>query len=106
MAKRNIRKGDKVVVLAGKDKGREGEVLRVLPSEARVVVAGVGMIKRHTRPGQGGTGGIVAREAPIHISNVALMDPETGKATRVRRARDRDGVPYRVSARSGKRIES
>jgi len=78
-----IRKGDRVVVLAGKDKGRQGSVLKVLPKESRVVVEGLNMVQRHTRPSQGDPqGGIKNKEAPLHVSNVAIVDSK-GKATRV-----------------------
>jgi len=78
-----IRKGDRVVVLAGKDKGREGAVTKVMPKESRVVVSGLNMVQRHTRPSQGDPqGGIKNKEAPIHISNVAVVDSK-GKPTRV-----------------------
>jgi len=78
-----IRKGDRVVVLTGKDKGRQGSVLKVLPKESRVVVEGLNMVQRHTRPSQGDPqGGIKNKEAPLHVSNVALVDSK-GKATRV-----------------------
>lgn len=80
-----IKKDDLVQVLAGKDKGKQGKVLQVLPAEERVVVEGVNRVKRHLRAGQFGSteGGIVESEAPLHISNVAVVDPETGKPTRV-----------------------
>jgi large subunit ribosomal protein L24 len=79
-----IKKGDRVVVLAGRDKGREGEVLRVFPTEERVIVQGLNLVKRHTRPSQADPqGGIRNKEAPIHISNVAFIDPKTGGPTRV-----------------------
>lgn len=79
-----IRKDDTVVVIAGKDKGRQGRVLKVLPKENRIVVEGVNMAKRHTAPNVATPqGGVIAKEAPLHISNVALRDPKTGKATRV-----------------------
>lgn len=79
-----IRKDDTVVVIAGKDKGRTGKVLQVLPKEERVVVEGVNMVKRHTSPNiTHPQGGVIAKEAPLHLSNVALRDPKTGKATRV-----------------------
>lgn len=79
-----IRKDDTVVVIAGKDKGRSGKVLKVLPDEDRVVVEGVNMVKRHTAPSVAHPqGGVIAKEAPLHASNVALRDPKTGKATRV-----------------------
>ena len=78
-----IRKGDRVVVLTGKDKGRQGSVLKVLPKESRVVVEGLNMVQRHTRPSQGDPqGGIKNKEAPLHVSNVAVVDSK-GKATRV-----------------------
>lgn len=78
-----IKKGDRVVVLAGKDKGRQGAVLRVLPKEERVVVEGLNMVQRHTRPTQNDPqGGIKNKEAPIHVSNVAIVD-SNGKPTRV-----------------------
>ena len=79
-----IRKGDRVVVLAGKDKGRQGNVTRVLPTENRVVVEGVNVVQRHTRPSQANPqGGIVNKEASIHVSNVAFVDPKSGEPTRV-----------------------
>ena len=78
-----IRKGDRVMVLTGKDKGRQGSVLKVLPKESRVVVEGLNMVQRHTRPSQGDPqGGIKNKEAPLHVSNVAVVDSK-GKATRV-----------------------
>jgi large subunit ribosomal protein L24 len=81
--KLKIRKGDKVVVIAGKDKGKQGEVLRVIPSENRAVVAGINTAKRHTRQTAAQEGGIVRKDMPIQISNLALRDPKDGKPTRV-----------------------
>ena len=79
-----IKKGDRVVLLTGKDKGKQGAVLRVLPKEERVVVKGLNMVQRHTRPTQADPqGGIKNKEAPLHVSNVALVDPKTGGPTRV-----------------------
>ena len=79
-----IKKGDDVIVLTGKDKGRKGKVLRVFPTESRVLVSGINVVQRHTRPSQTNPqGGIVNKEAPIHVSNVAVADPKGGKATRV-----------------------
>ncbi len=78
-----VRKGDRVVVLTGKDKGKNGEILRTLPRDGRVIVQGVNMVKRHTRPSQASAGGILEKEAPIHVSNVALIDPKDGKPVRV-----------------------
>jgi large subunit ribosomal protein L24 len=81
--KMKIRKGDRVVVLTGRDKGKTGAVLRVMPKEQRVVVQGVNVVKRHTRPDRVSAGGIIDKEAPVHVSNVAHVDPKTGKPTRV-----------------------
>jgi large subunit ribosomal protein L24 len=79
-----IKKGDRVVVLTGKDKGQQGQVLKVAPKDSRVLVSGVNMVKRHTRPSQGDPqGGIKNKEASLHISNVALVDPKSGEPTRV-----------------------
>ena len=100
-----IRKGDKVVVRTGKDKGKTGEVLRVLRDEGRVLVQGVNMIKRHTRPAPGNPGGIIDREASIHISNVALADPKTGKPTRVGFKILDGGRKVRIARRSGEAID-
>ena len=100
--KRNIKKGDRVVVLTGRDRGKRGEVLKVMPREARVVVQGVMMMKKHEKPSpRTGGGGIVSREAPIHISNVALVDPESDRPTRVGSRVQDDGRKVRVARRSG-----
>lgn len=103
--KLKIRKGDKVVVISGKEKGKSGEVLRVLREESRVLVQGVRMVKRHTRPAPGNPGGIVDKEAPIHISNVALLDPKSGKPTRVGFKMLDGGRKVRVARRSGETID-
>ena len=100
-----IRKGDKVIVTTGKDKGKSGEVLRVLRDEARVLVQGVNMIKRHTRPAPGNPGGIIDKEATIHISNVALADPKSGKPTRVGFKLLDGGRKVRIARRSGEAID-
>jgi large subunit ribosomal protein L24 len=100
-----IRKGDTVMVLTGKDKGRTGEVLRVLPSENRVLVQGVNMAKRHAKPRMGDPGGIQEREATIHLSNVAHVDPESGDATRVGFRVLEDGRKVRFAKRSGQQID-
>jgi large subunit ribosomal protein L24 len=81
--KLKIKKGDEVIVITGKDKGKKGSVLRVIPSEQRVLVQGVNMVKRHARASAAGPAGITEKEAPIHISNVAHVDPKAGKPTRV-----------------------
>jgi large subunit ribosomal protein L24 len=98
-----IRKGDQVIVTTGRDKGKQGEVLRAMPKDNKVVVQGVNMVKRHTRPSQTNAGGIISKEAPIDVSNVALIDPETGKATRVG-YKVVDGEKVRVAKKSGKVI--
>ena len=98
-----IKKGDKVVVLTGKDKGKTGEVTRVMPKENRVVVSGVNTVKRHQRPTQTSAGGIEEKDAPIHVSNVALADPKTGDATRVG-FETRGGKKVRVAKKSGEVI--
>jgi large subunit ribosomal protein L24 len=96
-----IRKGDKVVVLAGKDKGRTGEVLTVMPKEDKALVRGVNMIVRHQRQTQSQQGGLIRKEAPIHLSNIAIADPKDGKPTRVGFKVQKDGTKVRVAKRSG-----
>ncbi len=99
-----IKKGDRVVLLAGKDKGKQGSVLRVLPKEERIVVEGLNMVQRHTRPTQADPqGGIKHKEAPLHVSNVALVDPKTGGATKVG-FRVEDGKKVRFAKKSGEVI--
>ena len=98
-----IRKGDKVVVLAGKDKGRTGEVLSVAPKDDKAVVRGVNMVRRHQKQSQSQEGGIITKEAPIHLSNIALADPKDGKPTRVG-FQVQDGKKVRVAKRSGETI--
>ena len=100
-----IKKGDKVVVLTGRDKGRTGEVTQVIPKETRAVVRGVNMIKRHTKATGQEEGGIISREAPIHLSNLAFADPKDGKATRVGFKTLDDGRKVRVAKRSGDLID-
>jgi large subunit ribosomal protein L24 len=101
-----IKRGDEVVVRTGKDKGKSGSVLRVLRKEERVLVEGVNIIKRHTRPSQAQPGGIIEREAPIHISNVALADPRDGQPTRVGYRTLEDGRKVRFAKRSGEVIDA
>jgi large subunit ribosomal protein L24 len=99
-----IKTKDKVIVLAGKDKGKTGEIISVMPKDNRVKVSGVNMIARHTKPSQANPqGGIVRREAPIHASNVALIDPKTKKATRVG-YKFMKGVKTRIARRSGEEV--
>ncbi|MFG1344813.1 50S ribosomal protein L24 [Xanthobacter autotrophicus DSM 431] len=100
-----IKKGDKVVVLAGRDKGRSGEVIQVMPKEERALVRGVNIVKRHQRQSANQEGGIISKEAPIHLSNVAIADPKDGKPTRVGFEVLDDGRKVRVAKRSGERID-
>ena len=100
-----LRKGDDVVVISGRDKGKAGSILQVIRSEDRVIVNGINMVKRHTRPSQAQPGGIVDKEAPIHISNVALADPKVGSATRVGYKFLEDGRKVRVAKQSGEVID-
>ncbi len=101
-----IRRGDEVIVTTGKDRGKRGEVLRVLRDRDRVVVRGVNMIKRHTKASRDATGGIISREAAIHISNVAHVDPGSGLPTRIGYRFLEDGRKVRFSKRSGEVIDS
>ena len=101
--KHKLKKNDTVVIIAGKDRGRQGRILRILPGENRVIVERVNLIKRHTRPNPAKNiaGGISEKEAAIHISNVMLVDPDRNVRTRVARRRDADGNPERVAKKSG-----
>jgi len=99
-----IRKGDKVVVLAGRDKGRTGEVIEVRPAEARALVRGINMVKRHQRQTAAQQGGIISKEGPIHLSNLAVADPKDGKPTRIGFKVMKDGKKVRVAKRSGVEI--
>jgi len=104
MAASKIRKGDTVVILSGKDKGKTGEVIRSMPKDNKVLVSGVNVAARHRKPTQTNPqGGIERKEAPLHVSNVAVADPKTGKPTRVR-FEERDGKKVRVAAKSGELI--
>ena len=98
-----IRKGDQVVVITGRDKGKKGEVIEVLRTESRVRVQGINMVKRHRRQTQNDAGGIISMEAPLHISNVAHIDPESGMATRIGFEVE-GGKKIRVARRSGKAL--
>ena len=106
MAANKIRKGDKVVVLSGKDKGKTGEVVRSIPKDMKVVVSGVNVAVRHRKPSQANPqGGLERKEAPLHMSKVAIADPKTGKATRVRFETGKDGKKVRVAVKSGELID-
>ena len=99
-----IKKGDEVMVVSGSEKGKKGAVLEVQRQEQRVLVQGLNMVKRHTRPTQSSPGGIVQKEAPLHISNVAHIDPKDGKPSKVR-YEIKDGAKVRVAKRSGEAID-
>ncbi|MER2604267.1 MAG: 50S ribosomal protein L24 [Siculibacillus sp.] len=99
-----IKKGDKVVVLAGRDKGKAGEVIQVMPTEERALVRGVNMVQRHQKPQGANEGGIISKESPIHLSNLAVADKD-GKATRVGFKVLEDGRKVRVAKRSGDLID-
>jgi large subunit ribosomal protein L24 len=103
--KLKIKKGDRVKIIAGRSKGKVGDVLRVLPTERRVVVAGVNVIKRHTKPSRAESGGIIEREAAIHVSNVALLDPKSDKPTKVGFRFLEDGRKVRFARASGETID-
>ena len=103
--KLKIKKGDRVVVLTGRDKGKRGEVLRVIPSENRALVQGINVVRRHQKQNAQQEGGIIAKEAPIHISNIAVEDPRDGSPTRVGFKVMEDGRKVRVAKRSGEAID-
>jgi large subunit ribosomal protein L24 len=105
MTKLKIKKGDNVIVITGRDKGKAGEVLRVFPADSRAIVQGINLAKRHTRPRMGDPGGIVEKELTIHISNVALVDPDSSKPTRTGYKRLDDGRKVRFARRSGEVLD-
>ena len=100
-----IKKGDRVVVVTGRDKGKTGEVRQVIPDESRAIVAGVNLVRRHTKQTAQTEGGILSKEAPIHLSNIAIADPKSGKPTRVGFKILDDGRKVRVAKRSGDLID-
>ena len=103
--KLKIRKGDRVVVIAGKDKGKSGEVLKVIPKDMRAVVQGINLVRRHQKQTAAQEGGIISKEVPIHLSNLALRDPKDGKPTRVSYKTLADGKRVRVAKRSMETID-
>lgn len=100
-----IRKGDKVIVLTGRDKGKSGEVIEVRPSESRALVRGVNMVRKHQRQTAALQGGIISKEAPVHLSNLAMADPKDGKPTRIGFKILKDGLKVRIARRSGEAID-
>ena len=106
MSKLHIKKGDSVIVLAGEDKGKQGKVLKVLVKEQRAFVEGINLVSKSTKPSaKNPQGGIVKQEAPIHISNLSLIDPKSGKATRVGIKVTEDGKKVRIAKKSGEEIK-
>ncbi len=103
--KLRVKKGDEVIVLTGREKGKKGSVLKVMPKDQRLLVQGVNMVKRHTRPSQANPGGIIEKEASLHVSNVAHVDPKTGEPTRVGYRYLDDGRKVRFAKRSGEIID-
>ena len=101
----NIKKGDKVIVTTGRDKGKKGEVLKIFPKEDRALVAGVNVVKRHQRQAQTQAGGIVNKESTIHLSNLAHVDPKSGKASRIGFKTLNDGRKVRFAKKSGEVID-
>jgi large subunit ribosomal protein L24 len=100
-----IKKGDMVIVISGKNKASKGEILSIAKEKDKAIVKGVNLVKRHMRPTAAHPGGVVEKELPIHVSNLAHVDPETGKATRIRFEVGQDGKKYRVAKRSNKKID-
>ena len=106
MAQR-IKKDDEVIVISGRDKGAKGRVLKVILDKDQVIVEGVGRVKKHQKPNQKNPqGGIIEKDLPIHVSKVMLVDPESGKGTRVRAGKDSDGNKVRVAVKSGTNLAS
>ena len=105
MGKMHVKTGDTVIVIAGKEKGKKGKIIAAYPKKDRVVVEGLNLVKRHTKPSQNNPqGGIITKEAAIHVSNVMLVDPESGKPTRVSTVPQADGTKVRVAVKRGKII--
>ncbi len=103
-AKFKIKKGDEVIVLTGKDKGKTGEIIKMIPARSRAIVQGINLVKRHTRQTQTEEGGIKTKEASIHVSNLALVDPKSGTATKVGYRIEKDGTKVRIAKASGEVI--
>ena len=101
----NLKVGDKVVVIAGSDKGKEGKIIKTLRSQNRVVVEGVHIVKKHVKPNGQESGGIVEVEAPIHASNVMIVDPKTKKRTRIGHTTDKNGKKVRITKKSNEKID-
>ena len=101
----NLKTGDKVVVITGKDKGKQGKIIKTLKAENKVIVEGINMIKKHVKPNGQNAGSIVDMEAPIHASNVMILDPKTNKGTRVGHTTDKKGKKIRVARKSNENLD-
>ena len=101
----NLKTGDKVVVITGKDKGKEGKIIKTLKAENKVVVEGINMVKKHVKPNGQNAGSIVDMEAPIHASNVMIVDPKTKKGTRVGHTTDKKGKKIRIARKSNENLD-
>ena len=101
----NLKTGDKVVVITGKDKGKQGKIIKTLKAENKVIVEGINMIKKHVKPNGQNAGSIVDMEAPIHASNVMIVDPKTNKGTRVGHTTDKKGKKIRVARKSNENLD-
>ncbi|MFY9589488.1 50S ribosomal protein L24 [Rickettsia endosymbiont of Halotydeus destructor] len=104
MIKLKVKKGDEVIVITGKYKGKKGKILKVFPEDNKIIVSGINLVKKHTKPSQVSEGGIITKELPIHISNVAHIDPKTGQSTKVGFKILADGSKVRVAKKSGEII--
>ena len=102
--KLHLTKGDLVQVISGDDKGKQGRILQVYPKTGRIIIEGINLVKRHTRPTQTQAGGVITKPAPLHHSKAMLLDPKSGEPTRVRRRKDTDGTVERIAAKSGQPI--
>ena len=99
-----VKKGDDVIVIAGKEKGKKGKIVKVITDTSRVVIGGINMVKKNTKPSRTSAGGIVEKEASLHVSNVALVDPKSGKPTRAGYKIKEDGSKIRIAKKSGEAV--
>lgn len=104
MVKLKVRKGDEVIVITGKNKGKKGKILKIFPEENKAIVSGINLVKKHTKASQTSEGGIISKELPIHISNIAHIDPKTGSQTKVAFKILEDGSKVRIAKKSGEII--
>lgn len=101
----NLKTGDKVVVICGKDKGKQGKITKTLAKQDRVIVEGVNIVKKHIKPTNGSDGGIIEVESPIHVSNVMILDPKTNKRTRIGKELDKNGKKIRITKKSNSKLD-